>query len=169
MSQVRKQNRREFIRTTVGAATGALAFPYIVPSSVFGANPPSNRSVMGCIGVGGQGTRNLRGFLSDGEVQVVAVCDVVTASGDYDNGWGDVGYWGREPARLRVEDHYAKEKASGTFKGCAAYSDFRELLVRDDIDAVTVVTPDHWHAVISIMAARSGKHIYCEKPMTKTV
>lgn len=169
MSQKRGLNRRKFIKTTTGVATGALAFPHIVPSSVFGANAPSNRIVVGCIGVGGQGTRNLRGFLSDSSVQVVAVCDVVTASGDYDNGWGDVGYWGREPARLLVEDRYAKETASGTFKGCAAYNDFRELLARDDIDAVTVVTPDQWHAVISIMAARSGKHIYCEKPMTLTI
>jgi predicted dehydrogenase len=106
------------------------------------------------------------------DVQVVAVCDVVTGSREYGhwfkNGWkGD--YLGREPARLIVEDHYAEQKRAGTFKGCAAYNDFRDLLAGDEIDAVTVVTPDHWHAPISIMAARRGKHIYCEKPMTLTI
>lgn len=168
---MRRINRRNFLKTSAAAAT-AFAVPNIVPSTVFGANAPSNRITMGCIGVGGMGTRDMRAFLSKSEVQVVAVCDVVTGSREYGHwfkeGWqGD--YLGREPARLIVNDHYSKQKRSGNYDGCAAYNDFRELIARDDIDAVTVVTPDHWHAIISIMAARTGKHIYCEKPMTLTI
>jgi predicted dehydrogenase len=127
---------------------------------------------MGCIGVGGMGTNNMRAFLQHDNVQVVAVCDVVTGSREYGHwykhGWQG-NYLGRVPAQKIVEDHYARQRESGTFKGCAAYVDFCRLIARDDIDAVTVVTPDHWHAVMSIMAAEAGKHIYCEKPMTLTI
>jgi len=163
--------RREFLKAG-GVTAAAIGFPYVVPSSVFGANAPSKRIVLGCIGMGGMGTNDMRELMQFDDVQVAAVCDVVTGSREYGhwfkNGWeGD--YLGREPARLIVEDHYAEQKRAGTYKGCAGYNDFRELLARDDIDAVTVVTPDHWHAPISIMAARRGKHIYCEKPMTLTI
>jgi predicted dehydrogenase len=156
----------------MATATTAVAFPYVVPSSVFGANSPSNRITMGCIGLGGMGTNDMRQFMGYEDVQIVAVCDPVTGSREYGhwykNGWKG-NYLGRLPAKLIVEDHYTNKKPTPSFKGCAAYVDFRELLVRDDIDAVTVVTPDHWHAVISIMAAKTGKHIYCEKPMTLTI
>lgn len=174
--QSRKKNkltRRDFLKMSTAIATASVGFPYVVPSSVFGANAPSNRIVMGCIGVGGMGTNNMRAFMAHDDVQIVAVCDPVTGSREYGHwythGWkGD--YLGREPARLIVEDYYdARQRNDGTFKGCAAYSDFRELLARDDIDAVTVVTPDQWHAVISVMAARRGKHIYCEKPLTLAI
>lgn len=163
--------RRDFIKA--GSATAAaFGFPAIVPSSVFGAGAPSNRITMGCIGVGGMGTNNMRAFMANDDVQILAVCDPVTGSRDYGHwfkeGWkGD--YLGREPARLIVEDYYSEQKGMGSYKGCGAYNDFRELIARDDIDAVTVVTPDHWHAPISIAAARAGKDIYCEKPLTLTI
>jgi predicted dehydrogenase len=163
--------RRNFLKKTTTAAA-ALSFPYIVPASVFGDNAPSNRVVMGCIGLGGMGTNDMRSFLEQSNVQIVAVCDPVTGSRKYGHwfkhGWQG-NYLGRIPGKKIVEHHYAQKKESGTFKGCGAYVDFRELLARDDIDAVTIVTPDHWHAVMSIMAARRGKHIYCEKPMTLTI
>lgn len=109
---------------------------------------------MGFIGVGKQGRHLLHSFLPHETVQVVAVNDVDTKR--------------REHHRKLVEDFYTT-KADRDFKGCAAYSDFRELLGRRDIDAVVIATPDHWHAYPVVMAAKAGKDIYCEKPLSLTV
>ncbi len=176
-------SRRKFLKRAAGTVAGAIGFgfpqsgvpPYIVRSSVpakAGNVAPSNRITMGCIGVGGMGTNNMRAFLSQSDVQVAAVCDVVKASNEYGhwykNGWQ--GPWfGREPARKIVEDHYARKNRTGKFKGCDSYVDFREVIARDDIDAVCVTTPDHWHAIPVIMAAEAGKDIYCEKPLSLTI
>jgi predicted dehydrogenase len=174
-----KTNRRKFLKEVIAAAVGTMSFPYIVPSSAVGkaGNPdtsgePSSRITMGFIGVGGMGTNNMRAFLSQPDVQVVAVCDVVKASNEYGHwykkGWQ--GPWfGREPARKIVEDYYSQKTQSGGQKNCDAYVDFRDLLARDDIDAVCITTPDHWHAIPVLMAAAAGKHIYCEKPLSLTV
>lgn len=162
-------SRRRFLKT---ATTAAIAVPTIVPASVIGPNPPSGRIVMGCIGVGGMGMRNLRAALSNDDVQIVAACDPVSASNEYGHWFKDgwKGPWfGRLSAKSVVEDHYAGKNDRPTFKGCEAYVDFRELLTREDIDAVTVVTPDHWHAPITVAAAAAGKDIYCEKPLSLTV
>jgi len=163
-----RPTRRQFL----GQTLAMLAAPTIVPSSVFGAGAPSNRITMGCIGVGGMGTNNMRAFLNFKDVQVVAVCDPVQASNQYghwyNHGWNGA-WFGREPARKIVNAHYEQRTDRADYKGCTAYADFRELLARDDIDAVTVVTPDHWHAPISIAAAHRGIHIYCEKPLTLTI
>ena len=168
-------SRRRFLKRAAGTAIGVIGFPYVAQSSALGkagSIAPSNRITMGFIGVGGMGTNNMRGFMSNGDVQVVAVCDVVKGSDQYGHwyksGWK--GPWfGREPARKIVEDYYGNQKSSGSFKGCSAYVDFRELLAREDIDAVCITTPDHWHAIQVIMAARAGKDIYCEKPLSLTV
>ncbi|MHC4645515.1 MAG: Gfo/Idh/MocA family protein [Planctomycetota bacterium] len=164
--------RRGFLRRSAMGAATAFGFPYVVPCSVFGSNSPANRITMGCIGLGGMGTNDMRAFLGHPDVQVVAVCDVVRGSREYGhwykNGWKG-NFLGRVPGQKIVEEHYSGEKESGMFKGCGAYVDFRELLARADIDSVTIVTPDHWHALMSIMAAKAGKHIYCEKPMTLTI
>jgi hypothetical protein len=167
-----KLSRRDFLKATASTAVASVGFPYVVTSKVFGANAPSNRITIGCIGVGGMGTNDMRALMANDDAQIVAVCDPVTGSREYGhwytNGWkGD--YLGREPAKLIVEDYYSRQRNVADYKGCAAYNDFRDLLARDDIDAVTIVTPDHWHAVISIVAARRGKHIYCEKPLTLTI
>lgn len=171
MSRDNSITRRAFLR---GAAS-ALTFPYIVPSSALGKAgtvAASNRITMGSIGTGGMGTNNMRGFMANRDVQVVAVCDVVKASNQYGHwykkGWQGA-WFGREPARNIVEDHYARQKSSGGYKGCAAYVDFHELLARDDIDAVCITTPDHWHAIPAITAAKAGKDIYCEKPLSLTI
>ena len=160
--------RRQFLKRSAAAAA-LLGTPSIVPSSVFGANAPSNRIVMGCIGVGGMGTNNMMGFMANKDVQMVAVCDVEKGSREYDHWYNKGGWLGREPARKRVEEYYGRNKETGVFKGCAEYVDFRQLLARDDIDAVMIATPDHWHAIPVIMAAQAGKDIYCEKPLSLTI
>jgi len=87
--------------------------------------------------------------------QVVAVCDVNAGR--------------REAARRMVDGHYARTAVKGTHKGCTAHHDFRELVARDDVDAVSVCTPDHWHAIPAVAAAKSGKDVFCEKPLSLTV
>jgi len=147
-----KLGRREFLK---GAA--AVAVPYVVSSAALGGaarKSASERTTIGFIGVGGRGGHLLRWIGGDSQVQVVAVCDTDTGR--------------REAARKRVDSRYAG-RARGTYKGCAAYKDFRQLLARDDIDGVVIASPDHWHGLMSTLAARSGKDIYCEKPMASTV
>jgi len=145
-----RTSRRIFLKTTVAAA----AAPLILPGHVWGAQtPPSERITMGFIGVGTQGRGLLNGFLGK-NTQVLAMCDVDTTR--------------REHAKKVVEDYYSK-KNQADYKGCAAYKDFRELLQRKDIDAVCIATPDHWHAVPVILAARAKKDIYCEKPLSLTI
>lgn len=143
-------NRRQFIRTTVGASLA----PFILPSGLRAQDSPNGKLAVGVIGTGKQGGLLLRGFLNREDVVVVAVCDVDTNR--------------REDAKKKVEDFYAAKKPGG-WKGCTAHNDFREVLDRKDIDAVVIATPDHWHAVIAVAAAQAGKDIYCEKPLTQTV
>lgn len=99
------------------------------------------------------------------EIQVVAVCDVDQRHRNVNNveyGW--------EPARELVERHYAEKQPSGSYRGCAVYHDYRELLEKQkDLEAVMVATPDHTHAVISIAAMKQGKRVYCQKPPTHSV
>lgn len=130
-----------------GAAVGAIGFPYVVPSSALGkagSVAPSNRVVVGCIGVGSQGSGVMQNFLNQQVAQVAAVCDVKSDR--------------REAARRRVDTQY-------NTSGCKEYHDFRELLARDDIDAVMIASTDHWHVLLALAAARAGKDIYLEKPM----
>ena len=129
-------------------------------------NAPSNRIHVGFIGCGNQSTIDLPAFLQYDDCQVRAVCDVNTASHGYRN---PDQFLGRRPAQETVNKFYASRQDAGSYRDCAAYEDFRELLARDDIDAVTCVVPDHWHALITVMAARAGKDIYCEKPLSLTI
>ncbi len=156
-----QRSRRRFLK-----ATAVAAMPWIVPSSVFGANAPSNRIHVACIGTGNQGSGILKRFLENDDVQVVAVCDVNTASYGYRD---ETQYLGREPGRQMVDDHYGKKAGAGTYKGCRTHIDFQEVLASDDVDAITVVVPDQWHAIMTIGAAATGKDIYCEKPLSLTI
>lgn len=146
-----------------------MAAPMILPACVTarGRRPaPSGRVTLGCIGVGNQGINDMRAFLRDERVQVVAVCDV--------NKGSDSGYWnnapgGRDVAKEIVEARYAAQTQAGSFAGVDAYEDYRELLARNDIDAVLIAVPDHWHALPVVEAAKAGKDIYGEKPLSLTV
>jgi predicted dehydrogenase len=134
-------SRRLFVRT--GAA--AVAVPLIIPARLLGANAPSNQITIGFIGTGDHGTSwNLRRYLELKDMaRVLVVCDV-------------------DGQRMR----HAKEIVDEQYlnKDCAVTKDFREVIARKDIDAVMISTPDHWHTLISLMAARAGKDVQCEKP-----
>jgi len=158
--------RRRFLQQAAGGAATALALPTLVPSSVFGAAAPSERIHVAFIGLGNQSTIDLPAFLEQPDVQVVAVCDVNRGSYNYR---APEQFLGREPGQKAVEDYYAKKTGAASYKGCDAYEDFREVLARPDVDAVVVIVPDHWHGVITTMAAKMGKDIYCEKPLSLTV
>lgn len=150
-------NRRGFIKTAMGTAAAAAGFPFVVPSSVFGQGgqrPPSERITLGFIGCGKQSQHLTRSFLNSPGTHVVAACDV------------DKLKLARN--QKMVEDHYAG-KSGSSYKGCDTYGDFRDLLARDDIDAVVIATPDHWHAITVIESAKAGKDIYCEKPLSQTI
>ncbi len=147
-------SRRQFI----ARAGAAAAFPYVIPGSALGLSgnvAPSNRIAFGFIGVGRMGRGDMRELLGFREVQGVAACDV-----DADRA---------RHAQRDIEAKYADEKRAGMYKGCAVYGDYRELVGRDDIDAVTVVTPDHWHVLPAIAAARNGKDIFLQKPLSLTI
>lgn len=167
-------NRRSFLKASSAGLT--LSSLLIVPRHVLGGAgqvAPSGKTTLAGIGLGGQGMENMIALQKLPKVQVVAVCDVNREGGGYQS-W----YWsegnerrvsGREPAKRLIDELYGKGQASGQYRGCKAYADFRELLEKEDVDAVMVATPDHTHAVITMAALRRGKHVYCEKPLTYSV
>ena len=140
-------------RTLLKQGAGLLVAPWILPR--IGLKAASERINVASIGVGIMGNGNLRRMLSNPDLQVVAVCDVDE--------------WRLNDARDTVETAYAAEIKRGNYKGVAATKDFREILARPDIDAVLIATGDRWHAVISTMAAKAGKDVYCEKPVSLTI
>lgn len=156
MDRSHRFDRRDFLRTTAAAA---FAAPLFVASRTLGADggtAASNRITLGFIGVGKQSYGHLGAFSSRGDVQVLAVCDVQKAK--------------RDAAERLVHDRYShRPEFKESPRGLAVYTDFRELLARDDIDAVVIGTPDHWHAIPAIAAAKAGKDIYCEKPLSLTI
>ena len=138
-------------RTFLARSSLAVAAPTVLPARVFGATAPSRRVTTGHIGVGGQGGGLLGGFLGLPQVQVIATCDPLKSR--------------REQAAQRVESHYATQSDRGSYKGCQAYNDLREMLAREDLDAVVIATPDHWHVPAALLAVRAGKDVYVEKPL----
>jgi hypothetical protein len=144
-------DRRQFLKSTLSAAGGAAIAPLFVPGSVLGLNgavPPSERIVVGGIGIGNRGTYDLGCFLQQDDVQFAAVCDIKQKQ--------------RIGVKKIVDEHHGNDK-------CDMYRDFRELLDRSDIDAVLIATGPNWHATAAITAAKAGKDMYCEKPCTKNI
>ncbi|MCX6937905.1 MAG: Gfo/Idh/MocA family oxidoreductase [Verrucomicrobia bacterium] len=151
-------NRRSFFKLISTAAPAAVMFPQIVKASTLGLGggiAPSNRINFGLIGAGNQGNHVMYGFRYINGVQFVAICDV-------DRGR-------RDTTKASLEGFYASRSGQDKYLGCESYLDYGELLARPDIDAVLVATPDHWHALPVVDAARAGKHIYCEKPVANSI
>ncbi|MFH1742078.1 MAG: Gfo/Idh/MocA family oxidoreductase, partial [bacterium] len=141
--------RRRFINRVAGqTAACALGIPLFSRSALGRSVSPNDKISLGFIGVGGMGSQHLRVLLRNPEVHVRAVCDVF------------------ESHRLK-----AKDRVDVTYNNqdCEAYNDFRALLDRDDVDAIVIATPDHWHVSVSIMACKAGKDVYSEKPLTHTI
>ena len=150
-------SRRAMLQRTAIAA-GSFAVPLVIPGSVLGkdgATAPSDRITIGSIGVGMMGGGHFRLFTDYSDVQLMALSDVDP--------------WRRDTSTRVVEKAYGARQASGMFHGFQAYNDFRELLDRRDIDAVIVATGERWHPAISVLAAKAGKDIYCEKPISLTI
>ncbi|MBZ5581010.1 MAG: Gfo/Idh/MocA family oxidoreductase [Acidobacteriia bacterium] len=144
------RTRRGFL----GAVTGSIAAPLIVPASALGrggATPPSDRITFGVIGCGTRGPFESPFYVPIDECQIVAVCDVQRSR--------------REDFKEKLSKLYAERKPSGTYGGIRPYEDFRDLLAQKDIDAVYIATPDHWHVPMTILAQKAGKHCHTEKPL----
>src|SRR5262245_13670337 len=149
--KVTRFDRRRILKTALSAASAAIAAPTIIPSSALGLDgtvAPSERVIVGGIGIGNRGTYDLGCFLEQKDVQFAAVCDVKEAQ--------------RLAVKRRVDGLYGNES-------CLMFRDFRELLDRPDIDAVLIATGPNWHATMSMQAAKAGKDMYCEKPCTKNI
>ncbi len=159
-----KSSRREFL----GSAAAAVAAATIVPRHVLGGPTfvaPSNKVNVALVGAGGQGRSNTRLLFREEDAQVIAVADPIAQHNletFYYRGAG-----GRDPVRAEIEKHYREKTPNYR---CAAYEDFREMLEKEKaVDAILCATPDHLHAYVSVFAMRSGKHVYCEKPLTHNV
>ena len=143
--------RRQFLSRAV-LAGGAIAAPCLIPGSALGLNgavPPSERIVLGGMGVGGRGSGVLNWMLPEKDVQFVAICDAKKSQ--------------REAVKRIVDTKYGNQD-------CAMYRDMREFLaLRTDIDALLIATGDRWHATAAVMAMRAGKDVYSEKPSSMTV
>ncbi len=146
-----KSTRRSFLRNSISLVAGTMVLPHIIPSSAMGMNgmvPPSDRIVMGSIGVGSQGVSNMRGFLKFKEVQFVSMCDL-----DSNN---------LEKASAMVNKFYNNSD-------CRKHKDYREFLEKEKLDAVCISVPDHWHSIAYVAAANKKIDIYGEKPLARSI
>ena len=135
--------RRSFLKRA-GATAATLSAPLVLPSGLLGENAPSNKVHLGFIGMGSQGTgRNLGTFLNQPDIVVLAVCDVRKAAAE-------------NAKRIVDKTHQNTD--------CVAHQDFRAVIERQDIDAIVISTPDHWHVPLAMAALRAGKDVFCEKP-----
>jgi predicted dehydrogenase len=159
-------SRRKFITTSATAA----AFPTIIPASALGKGgkpAPSNRINVACLGFGTIAYTTVPNFLNNDGVQVVAMADVNRCSGNY--GYQGEKFGGRLAGMQMVNDHYSKDTGLSNYRACRAYEDFRELLDNEDVDAVNISTPDHWHAIMAIYCANKKIHVYGQKPLAVTI
>ena len=148
-------SRRNFLKKSFLSTGAILGAPQVILFPTKGNSAPLNKINVACIGVGRMGMSDLRDILRFDDIQIVAVCDVDS--------------WRLNKAQQHVENHYRSQNKGGGYKDCDIYKDYRELIARPDIDAVMICTPDHWHALPAIAAAKAGKDIFLEKPLTLTI
>ena len=149
-------SRRQFLRTSLAGVAGVLIVPTIIPSSVLGADAPSNKIQIGQIGCGRIAhDMDMPGLLKHDRARIVAVCDLDSKR--------------LQHAKAYVEGAYAKKKGGSNAVAVKAYGDYRELLKDGHVDAVAISTPDHWHSEPVIAAALAGKDIYVQKPLSMTL
>jgi hypothetical protein len=148
----KRSSRLEFLRRSAAIVAGSFVLPQIIPASAFGRSggiAPSDRLVMGAIGTGSQGTSDMRDFLRlKDQVQFVALCDV------------DSGNLARAKALVDMTNNNTD---------CRTYRDYRELLDKEKLDAVSIALPDHWHGIIYTEAVKKKLHVYGEKPICRTI
>ncbi|MHB8972144.1 MAG: Gfo/Idh/MocA family protein [Pirellulaceae bacterium] len=160
MLRTSKTTRRRFLAQAITASVGAIGVPYFIPASALGLSgsvAPSNRVTVGMIGVGRQVLAyNLPFFVSQPDCEVVALCDVDR--------------WRLEVTEERTASYYGEQKnRCPKIPNCPRHVDFREVLDRQDVDAVMISTPDHWHVPMSVRAIKAGKDVSCEKPLTRSI
>lgn len=146
-----KSTRRNFLRNSLSLVAGTIVLPHIIPSSAMGMNgvvPPSDRIVMGSIGVGSQGTSNLKNFIRFKEVQLVAMCDLDSSH--------------LEKTSAIVNKYYKNSD-------CRKHKDYREFLEKETLDAVCISVPDHWHSIAYVATANKKLDIYGEKPLARSI
>ncbi len=152
-------SRRNFLRAAAAAT--------VIPASALGRGrqaAASERITLGIVGLGSRGFNLIDAFLGQPDARIVAACDV--SSLHYrDREWGKGTAFGRQPGGRRIEDAYGQQSSGGRRRNVDLFADYREVCERDDIDAVIVATPDHWHALVALQALRAGKDVYCEKPL----
>ncbi len=146
-SRSRSFSRRQFLATTALAVAGPTILSGCATAAERRPNA-SNRITVGVVGCGWQGLSNMKGFLGHADCQVVAICDV---------------------DKNHLQEGIKTVNAKYKNQDCKAYHDYREMLARKDIDAVMLATPDHWHALVAVEAARQGKDIHGEKPLARTI
>ena len=148
--------RRDFLKSSTAAMAGTMLLPSIVPSTVFGKNAPSNKINVAQIGFGRIAmTHDLAETLPFDEARVIAVADLDANRAI--------------KGKQFIEDYYSKKSGSKTAVDVRSYGDYREMLLRKDVDAVIISTPDHWHAQPAIEAALAGKDVYLQKPTSLTI
>jgi len=146
-----KSTRRNFLRNSLSLVAGTIVLPHIIPSSAMGMNgvvAPSDRIVMGSIGVGSQGTSNLKNFIRFKEVQIVALCDL-------------------DSSHLEKTSEIVNKYYKNT--DCRTHKDYREFLEKEKLDAVCISVPDHWHSLAYIASANKKLNIYGEKPLARSI
>lgn len=166
MNKNRPFSRRRFLSTSAAA----IAAPTIIPSSALGLDgrpAPSNRINVACLGFGTIAHATITGFLRDDRAQIVAIADPNRHSGNY--GYRGEKMGGRLEGMRIVNEYYANAEGRMKYRGCRAYEDFRELIDHEDVDAVNISTPDHWHAVMAVYCANKKLHVYGQKPLAVTV